>query len=315
MENIAIKIKEVGNNVEFHTNYKIKDEELMFDLVNTKKIFEMNPIESHNIELGDSKYVISYVFDFNKDNQEFKLEMFKDQTVIDSKLITPREMLEVLLDAYEKNIYISKHTIINENVSNMFNEHINSLLQEGLFPNTPSLLMGEGVVYNKDTKSKIALFERILLNPKDDKVLFCECVGDVQAGTLVNISIKTNIGIVFELNNVVFSKENIETGDVLGVKYIGTKISNNVNIIKDSNLSKHTDELEYDKYNLTKQSNGAIIGFSHTSQLIRSCTQYLNQNSMETLNEYVRDKKEELYKEEPGVHLEQEIEDLFDDLF
>ena len=310
MENkeIEIKIMELDNNIYFFSNKKIEGEEVSYDLNAVKGIFELNPLPTTEIKDGNSIYKISFCVEYDHSKETFYISMLMGNEKVDSTELSLIDMLDILIDVYSKGMLIHSHKLISSKVSGMLNNYSYGLIREGKIPNMKLMLQGEGEI--RVNNKVVGLFDRLMLYPESNEMLLCEAVGEIPYNSEVKVSIKTDVGVTIEVDNVV---TDIPFGniDLMGITYVIAYL-NVDSIIEKMELFKN-EEFNFTQDIITLPSQDMIA--SDAQSAIGFCIDKLNENSSEKLTNFVRYKKELLFKEEEESYLLDQVDDLFDDLF
>lgn len=303
-----IKVEELDGNYIFSSDRKLNGDNLVYDLNSVKEIFELNPIPSIEIhDNGDQE--LSFDIQFEPSTNNFLVVMFFNNEAVSTEILTTVDMLEMLIEAYNKNTYITSNTILTSKTSKLLNEYVISLLKECKVPKMKFALEGSGEV--KHNNKRIAFFERIMFNPTENRMLLCECVGNIPENTSLTITIETSIGVTIEVQEM-FTSSN-QHGQVMDIKYIELQKPIDAGSLIDTMNLFQNEEFEYTTKLNTLTVHNLITG--GTDAVIKSCVQELNKSDNETLVDFVREKKDILFANEEQEHLIDQVDDLFDDLF
>ena len=305
---IEIRVEEVDGNLIFTSNKKIEGENISYDLNSVKEIFELNPIAEIDLcgEHGSRK--ISFDIKYDASQSLFLACMYLNGDEIDSEVLTLIDMLNILTDAYLKNTYISSNQILTSKTSKMLNNHVFELLKEGDVPKMKFMLQGIGEVL--EGNKKVALFNRIVINPANNNILLCESVGDMPLYTNLKVKIKTDIGVTIEMNNM-FADTNVAKG-IMDINYVEMSMNNSFNLVDKMELSRNK-EFDFNEELITVSSHDILSRTIPTA--IGICIQELNKNDSDTLISFARSKKDVLFENENEEYLLDQVDDLFDDLF
>lgn len=308
-EPIKFRIEEQGENYVFFSNAKIDNETIEYDLDSVKEIFELNPIPKKEIVEDGNTKEISYDVAYDVPNKQFLLQLKYDGAIEDSRIISLEEMLNILIDAYQNNTYITSNENLNKKINSMTRNKMDNLLKEGYVPNTEFLLKGEGII--KLNNEKVALFNRAYIIPDKNEIVALEIIGDIPEDA-VNIEFDSTLGVKFVLNNVRLNKESYdkEKNKVIEIGYASFK--SNGNLI--SNLL--IDKIEEVKYETTLEilEDDLITTYTNkANKLMSEAIKILNKNSDELIMDYIKDKKSILYSTSEEDYLENQVNELFDD--
>lgn len=307
---VKIKVQEVDGNYIFTSNKVLNKENVLFDLNSIKEIFELNPIAPINIASNGITQAITFDIKYDIDNKHFIVTMSLEKDEVMNEILTLDEMLNMLIDAYSKNTYISTHPVLSHKVSKMLNVYIVQLLKDGKIPNMDFTVSGEG--YIKCDNTNVALFDRVLFKPDKNSILLCECVGNIPMDVKLDFVIKTTIGITIDIKDL-YLTSNQESGSVMDVSYKSLHLPFDNNLIEEMNLSLSEEFAQTTTLNVLPDYNLTVS--SSLSLTIESCITELNKTNNEDIMQFVRDKKDKLYNESYEDHLIKEVDDLFDDLF
>lgn len=303
-----IKVEELDGNYIFSSDRRLNGDNLVYDLNSVKEIFELNPIPSIEIhDNGDQK--LNFDIQFEPSTNNFLVVMFFNDEAVSSEILTTVDMLDMLIEAYSKNTYITSNPILTSKTSKLLNEYVISLLKECKVPQMKFALEGNGEV--KHNNKRVAFFERAMLNPIENRVLLCECVGDIPENTPLTITIETSIGVTIEIQEMLTSSN--QHGQVMDIKYVELQKPVDTGSLIDAMNLLQNEEFEYTTTLNTLTVHNLITG--GIDSVIKSCVQELNKSDNETLVNFVRNKKDTLFANEEQDHLIDQVDDLFDDLF
>jgi hypothetical protein len=307
MNNIKIFIETTKDDLIFRSNKEFEGDTLWYSLKEVKEIFSLNPLPT--IEVKDNNLSSKIYFDIEYDIEEnlFYMSMFMKEEKIDSKIISLIDMLEMLVDLYTKNIFINSHSTLTSRMYNMLNKYSHTLLKENKIPNMILTLQGIGeIIHNKNV---VALFDRIAIDHQKGEILLHEVVGDIPKNDKFKINIKTDIGVTLEIDDLFVDLPN-DYATLMDIQYVLAYASKE-NITDKMKISQNE---EFDFKQNIQTLNLCEVFFTTMQHTINLNICQLNQNSSESLIDFVRNRKDILFKEEEESYLLNQVDDLFEDL-
>lgn len=305
-----VTVEKVDNDYIFTSNKKIADSQVTYNLKSIKEIFQLNPIPSIDLYSNGEKQSITFDTIYDVEQQTFFIVMYMGDEAINKEELTLVEMLYMLLDSYIDNVYISSNKVLSSKISRMVNEYTINLLKIGKVPNMKFAIEGEGII--KANNQKVALFDRVMINPKENSMLLCEVVGEIPSNIPCKIEIKTSIGITIDIDHMYLSNES-ESGKLMDIEYreMLYNTANESSLLKDMILLP-SDSFDF-KTPLNVLETYDLLTVSRYT-LIKSCVQELNKTNDCTILEYIKE-KEKIFSNTMEDHLISQVDDLFDDLF
>lgn len=307
---VKIKVEESDGNYIFSSNKELNGDNLVYDLNSVKEIFELNPIPAIDISTERGNQKLSFDVKYDANNGNFIVAMYLDREEVASEILTKVDMLDMLIEAYTKNTYITSNPKLSAKTSKMMNGYVVNLLKEGKIPRMKFALEGKGVIkYGRQT---VALFERAMFNPLESSVLICESVGGIPEDTALDFIIETSIGVTIDLKGI-YAKHNSEVGQVMDIEYKELHLPiEKGNLIEEMNLSRNE---EFIHSNTLKVLSSHELLVGPASSVIKACVQELNKTDNDGMITFIRDKKDKIFANDAEDHLIDQVEDLFDDLF
>lgn len=303
----------------FKTNYTIEGEEVEFDTINIKRILETQPIKTQETTKNGEIHIIDFDLSYVSSKNVFELSMrilnieSQAQEILQVETIKLEQMFQMLLDSYNNSTYLTSHELLSSKVDSMNNVLNANLLNQKIFPTKTFLVEGEGKIYSSNMNQVIGIFDRAVINPETDSVLICEYVGSIIREYDVDFVMKTTLGVEIKFNNINFIE--IEDANIYGIQYALLEYQTpSTSLAYESNLELIEEKIEYKQAIKTTGSN-ILTDNTNVNGKIKSAIKDLDRkNTYEELIQYVRDKKDILYKDEVMNDLESIADEIFDDL-